>query len=120
VIFVGLCLLGIGYALFSGPNQAAIMGSVERKNVGPAGAMVGTMRVAGQALSVALVTLVLAVVVGRHSFSPSDYPQLVTGIRIAFIIMAVLSALSILASLARGDIARQKAPAEALAPVTEA
>jgi EmrB/QacA subfamily drug resistance transporter len=120
VIFVGLCLLGIGYALFSGPNQAAIMGSVERKDVGPAGAMVGTMRVAGQALSVALVTLVLAVTVGRHSFSTPDYPHLVTGIHIAFMIMAALCALSILASLARGDITRHKAPAEAVAPVTEA
>ncbi len=47
LIFVALCLLGVGYALFSGPNQAAIMGSVERKDVGPAGAMVGTMRVVG-------------------------------------------------------------------------
>jgi MFS family permease len=120
VIFAGLGLLGVGYALFSGPNQAAIMGSVERKDVGPAGAMVGTMRVAGQALSVALVTVVLAVTVGRHSFAPADYPQLVTGIHISFIIMAALCALSILASLTRGDVARQKAPAEAMAPIAEA
>ena len=119
LILVALCFLGIGYALFSGPNQAAIMGSVERKDVGPAGAMVGTMRVAGQALSVALVTLVLAVTVGRHSFTSVDYPHLVTGIHIAFIIMAVLCALSILASLARGDVERHGTPAEAVPPVTE-
>ena len=96
------------------------MGSVERKDVGPAGAMVGTMRVAGQALSVALVTLVLAVVVGRHSILPADYPNLLTGIHISFVIMAALCAVSILASLARGDVARHNAPAEAVAPVTEA
>ena len=119
VIFVALCFLGVGYALFSGPNQAAIMSSVERKDVGPAGAMVGTMRVAGQALSVALVTLVLAVTVGRHSFTSADYPQLVKGIHIAFIIMAALCALSILASLARGDVDRHRTPAERDATVSE-
>jgi MFS family permease len=120
VIFLGLCLLGIGYALFSGPNQAAIMGSVARKDVGPAGAMVGTMRVVGQAFSVALVTVVLAVTVGRQEITPGDYPHLVTGIHIAFIIMAVLCAASILASLARGDVSRHRTSGETVSPVAEA
>lgn len=120
VIFVALCLLGIGYALFSGPNQSAIMGSVERKDVGPAGAMVGTVRVVGQALSVALVTLVLAVTVGRHAITAADNPQFLTGLRISFIIMAALCAISVFTSLIRGEVARQKPPEEAVAPVTEA
>jgi MFS family permease len=119
LIFVALCFLGIGYALFSGPNQAAIMGSVQRKDVGPAGAMVGTMRVVGQALSVALVTLVLAVVVGRHEITAADNPHFLTGLRISFIIMAVLCAVSVLTSLVRGEVGRHESPEEAAAPVAE-
>jgi MFS family permease len=119
VIIVALCLLGIGYALFSGPNQSAIMGSVERKDVGPAGAMVGTVRVVGQALSVALVTLVLSVTVGRHAITAADNQQFLAGLRISFIIMAGLCAISVLTSLSRGDVKRHRAPDEQAAPVTE-
>jgi MFS family permease len=107
-ILVGLCALGIGYALFSGPNQSAIMSSVQRKDVGVASASVGTMRVVGQAMSIALATVVLAVVVGRHTFAVADEANLLQGIRISFGIMAVLSALSVVASLARGDVPAAK------------
>jgi MFS family permease len=119
LIIVALCLLGVGYALFSGPNQSAIMGSVERKDVGPAGAIVGTTRVIGQALSVALVTLVLAATVGRHDITAADNPQFLTGLRISFAAMAVLCALSVATSLIRGDVTRHRASDEPVAPVTE-
>jgi MFS family permease len=119
-IVFALCLLGIGYAFFSGPNQATIMGSVGREDVGMAGASVGTMRVVGQALSIALATLVLAVVVGRQEIQPSDYPELLTAIHITFAIMAALCAVSVVASLARGDARVHKGPTEGVAPVGEA
>ena len=121
LIIVALCLLGIGYALFSGPNQSAIMGSVERKDVGPAGAMVGTMRVVGPGAERG----------AGHPGArrdrragtrsrPPDNPQFLTGLRISFIIMA--------AALRgeRADLAgprRRRAapgPSEPVAPVTEA
>jgi MFS family permease len=119
-ILLALCALGVGYAFFSGPNQAAIMGSVERKDVGLAGACVGTMRVVGQALSIALATLVLAVVVGRQEMQPSDYPQFLTATHITFAVMAALSALSVVASLARGDVLVREGPSEAVPAVPEA
>jgi MFS family permease len=117
-IVLALCTLGLGYAFFSGPNQSAIMGSVERKDVGVASASVGSMRVIGQAMSVALATLVLAVVVGRQEFTATDSADLLTAIRISFGIMAFLAALSVLASLARGDVPAAKRPQEP-APVIE-
>jgi MFS family permease len=110
LIVGALCLLGIGYAFFSGPNQAAIMGSVSRKEIGMAGASVGTVRVVGQALSVALATLVLAVVVGRQTIEPADNPALLDAIHITFGIMAALSALSVVASLARGNASTRGVP----------
>ena len=120
VIIVALCMMGIGYAFFSGPNQAAIMGSVERKDVGLAGASVGTMRVVGQALSVALATLIMAVVVGRHEIQAPDYPHFLTALHITFAIMAGLCAVSVLVSLVRGDVKRQESASDTVAPVTEA
>ena len=119
VMLVALCLLGVGYAFFSGPNQAAIMGSVERKDVGLAGASLGTMRVMGQAMSVALATLVLAVVVGRQSIGPADYPHFLTAVHITFAIMAGLCAVSVVASLARGNVTAREGQGELVAPVPE-
>jgi MFS family permease len=111
-ILIALCALGLGYAFFSGPNQSAIMSSVERKDVGVASASVGSMRVIGQALSIALATMILAVVVGRQVFTAADSPELLTAIRISYGIMAFLSVLSVFASLARGDVPAAKRPQE--------
>ena len=49
-----LMVVGLGMATFSAPNTSAIMGSVQRGQLGLAGAFLATMRVTGQALSVAL------------------------------------------------------------------
>ena len=49
-----LGLIGVGVAAFSAPNTSAVMGSVTRAEYGIAAATVGTMRVLGQSLSVAV------------------------------------------------------------------
>ncbi len=94
-----LCLLGLGMGTFSTPNMHAITGSVEAGSVGVASATVATMRRAGQAISIGLATLVLAVEVGRDAIQPSDYPHLLTSIRISFLLFTVLGALGVGASL---------------------
>jgi hypothetical protein len=58
------------------------------------------------------------VVVGRQEFTAADSADLLTAIRISFGIMAFLAALSVLASLARGDVPVAKHPKEP-APVIE-
>ena len=98
-IITMLCLLGIGYALFASPITHTIMGSIEKRYVGTAGATLATMRVAGQNISMGLATLVLAIVVGRHVVAPADYPNLLTSVRISFAIFAVLCVFGVLASL---------------------
>ena len=47
-----LALVGLGMASFSAPNASAIMGSVRRDQLSVASSFIGTMRTAGQALSV--------------------------------------------------------------------
>jgi EmrB/QacA subfamily drug resistance transporter len=53
-VVASLAVVGLGMATFSAPNTSAIMGSVERHQLGVAGAFLATMRVTGQALSVAV------------------------------------------------------------------
>jgi EmrB/QacA subfamily drug resistance transporter len=103
-IVLALCFLGLGYAFFSGPNQNSIMGSVERRYVGFASASIGTMRMVGMAVSIAVATLIMALIVGRHDIQPADYPNLLTAIRTTFAILTGLCALGVVASLVRGEM----------------
>jgi len=64
-----LAVVGLGMAAFSAPNTSAIMGSVERHQLGLAGAFVGTMRVTGQSLSVALLVGIAASSLGPRGSS---------------------------------------------------
>jgi hypothetical protein len=49
-----LVVVGLGMAAFSAPNTSAVMGSVERSQLSVASGFLGTMRVTGMALSVAV------------------------------------------------------------------
>ena len=53
-VALSFAVVGAGMAAFSAPNTSAVMGSVRRDQLSQAGAFLGTMRTAGQALSVAL------------------------------------------------------------------
>lgn len=118
-IVAALCALGLGYAFFSGPNQSSIMGSVERRYVGIASASIGTTRMVGQAISIGLATMVMALVVGRHDIQPADYPNLLTAVRITFGITTALCVVGVAASLARGAMPGREAPVEGAGPTPE-
>jgi hypothetical protein len=75
------------------------MGSVEKRFLGVASATLGTMRLAGQNISLGIATLVLAIVVGRHVIEPGDYSNLLTSVRICFAIFTVLCVVGVAASL---------------------
>jgi hypothetical protein len=53
-VIVSLAVVGLGMAAFSAPNISAIMGSVEKRQLGIASAFTGTTRTTGQALSMAV------------------------------------------------------------------
>ena len=118
-IVLTLCVLGLGYAFFSTPNQSSIMGSVERRYVGVASASLGTMRMIGQAISIAVATLVLAVIVGRHDIQPADYPHLLSAVRITFALMTAVCVAGVVASLARGKLLAPATRVEEAAPAPE-
>ncbi len=98
-VIVVLCVLGLGFGLFSSPIIHTVMGSVDRRYVGVAAATSSTMRVTGQSFSLGIAALVLAVVVGRHEIGPADHVHLLSSVRITFLIFAVLCVIGVLASL---------------------
>lgn len=103
LIVANLVFIGIGFGLFSSPNTNAIMSSVEKRYYSIASSTLGTMRLLGQTLSIATVSLITSAFIGNTGLYSSEYPLLfMTSFRICFIIFAALSFLGVFASLARG------------------
>ena len=96
-----LAIMGIGFALFSSPNSNAIMSSVEKRQLGNASGMLGTMRNVGQTSSMAIALLLLALYMGRESIQPSNYALFMNSMKTGFVIFLVLCILGVMASLAR-------------------
>jgi len=106
-LIVCLIVLGFGFALFSSPNTHAIMGSVERRDVGIAGAMVGTMRQVGMMLSMGIVMMTLAIFLGDAEITPRNQEIFVRSMHVALAVFAGMCLGGVFASMARGKIHRE-------------
>ena len=106
-IVARLALLGCGLAFFSPPNTNAIMSSVDRKSYGIASAMVGTMRLSGQMVSMGVAMLVIAVYVGKVEITPEYYLLFMKSVKVIFGIFVGLCICGIGASLVRGRVKRE-------------
>ena len=101
-VLAALVLLGLGFALFSSPNTNAIMGSVEKRDLGVASAAVSTMRSVGMMVSMGMALVLLSLFLGTKAVTEANAEAFLLAQRWAFGISAVLCALGILASQARG------------------
>ena len=97
-LFVAMILYGIGFGLFSPPNTNVIMGSVPPKDTSVASAAVATMRTVGQAMSMGILTLVFAFVMGNVAIVSDVYPLLISSCQITCIICVGLCLASVFAS----------------------
>ncbi len=108
-----LLLIGVGMGLFSSPNTSAVMGCVEKRQLGIASGTLSTMRTTGQSLSLALMGAVISVVAGSEVvsllFSGGNPSQVVLvaesfvhGMSLAFVVSATIAFLGALTSFARG------------------
>lgn len=103
LLVISLMVFGAGLALFTSPNTNAIMGAIDRCLYGVASSTLGTMRLVGQAVSMAIVTLVMALYIGNSELAAASPERLVASIKTLFYIFAALSFVGIFASLARGE-----------------
>ena len=110
-VVMALAVVGLGMAAFSAPNTSAIMGSVQRSQLGVASAFLATMRVTGQALSVAFLGGIAASRLGSGGWrqllhqgaaAGPAIQAFAWGYRAAMFTGAGLALLGALASLQRG------------------
>jgi hypothetical protein len=95
--------MGIGFGLFSSPNSNAIMSSVEKRYLGVASGVVGTMRMIGQMMSMGIAMLLISLYIGKQTINPSSYKGLISAMKTGFVIFSILSVFGIFASLARHE-----------------
>ena len=98
-LIVSMIIYGVGFGLFSPPNTNVIMSSVPPKDTSVASASVATMRTVGQAMSLGLLTLVFAFVMGDVPIVEQYYPLLISSCQITCLICVVLCIASVFASL---------------------
>lgn len=101
MIVILLIIMGIGFGLFSSPNSNAIMSSVDKKYLGIASGVVGTMRMLGQMMSMGIAMMLLALYMGHKEIMPETFPELIGAMKTGFLIFSGLCIFGIFASLAR-------------------
>ncbi len=101
LMLLPMAIIGIGLGLFSSPNTNAIMSGVEKRFLGVASALVSTMRVTGQAVSMGIAALVIHAVLGNSQVTTETLPQFYLAARIILGGSAVICGLGVFASMAR-------------------
>ena len=99
VIIIAMVLQGFGMGLFSSPNMNAIMSSVPPKDAPTASASQATMRTIGQTMSLGLLTLIFAWVMGNLELSVKYASMVVQSSQIICGICTVACVIAIFASL---------------------
>ena len=107
-IVLGLALSGLGMALFSSPNQNAMMGAVDRSQLSTASSSIGVMRLVGQIISMASVAIAFTLAarwnLAGEAISSTAEESLLRGLRAALFIAAGCCAVGIILSWARGAL----------------
>ncbi|WP_312420110.1 MFS transporter [Anaerospora hongkongensis] len=107
LLIANLVLIGLGFALFASPNNNAIMGAVEKNFYGIAAASLAAVRLIGQSISIAIVTMLLAVHADGGNAGINSAEMIQAGTRTAFLVFAGICGVGIFASLARGRVNKQ-------------
>jgi EmrB/QacA subfamily drug resistance transporter len=107
-IIACLMIFGFGFALFSSPNMNAIMSSVEKRYFGVASGSVATMRLLGQMISLGIVTLVFALLIGREPITPERHGAFLASVRSVLLIFCGLCLCGVYFSFSRGKLRKRK------------
>jgi len=84
-IYIGssLLLIGIGFGLFSTPNNNAIMGATQAHELGAASASMNLARTIGNLVGMSLVNLMVHYYIGDAQFSAAQNPALIRTVELA-------------------------------------
>lgn len=90
IIIVAMIFEGLGFGIFSAPNANIIMSSVSERDTPFASVSITFMRVVGQSMSLAMLTLIFTIVMGNVVINASNYIGLTNSFQIIFIISSIL------------------------------
>ena len=99
LIVIAMIFQGVGMGLFTTPNTNAIMSSVPPKETPNASAAQSAMRTIGQTMSLGLLTLVFAWIMGSLKLSSQYAGMVVQASQIVCIICTIICVVAIFASL---------------------
>ena len=94
-IIATLATIGTGFAFFSSPNTNAIMSSVEKKDLSIASSMLATGRSLGQSVSMGIVTVIVAAILGNTALKEVSHTDMIFAMKVIFIVMTVLCAVGV-------------------------
>lgn len=100
VVIAGLVVIGVGFAMFSAPNNNAIMGAVPPAYFGMASSVISTVRLLGQVLSMAIVASILSRT-GSTNASSLEPTVLLVNIQYALLVFMVFCIIGIVPSVIR-------------------
>ena len=103
-IIVGLLALGVGFGLFSSPNNNAAMGAVPRERLSIAAALMNLSRTTGNMLGMAITVLLFNLSLGGTQIEPAQYPALLQVIKTALLIGCGYTLLAAYVSFFRGNV----------------
>nr|WP_264363515.1 MFS transporter [Aliiglaciecola lipolytica] len=101
-IGVSLLLIGIGFGLFSSPNNNAIMGSVQERELGVASASLNLARMIGNLFGMSIVNLLVHYYLGDNKIVAEQTPALMKTLSFAFHISLMSVILATILSAIRG------------------
>lgn len=104
LIVLALSLLGIGFGLFSSPNNNAAIGATEESKVGVASAVLNLARTAGNAVAMSTVMLLFNLFIGSGEISQNNLPGLLDVNRATFTICLLLALAASYFSFKRGTL----------------
>ena len=100
-IIAVLCLAGLGFAMFSSPNNNAIMSCVHPSDYGVANSIIATMRTYGQSSGMAVLNIVTGAVLGKGTYEGASAAVLMKMIHLSFFVFAIVCFAGIGCSMAR-------------------
>ncbi len=105
-----LLLIGLGFGLFSTPNNNAIMGATHRHEVGVASASMNLARTIGNLMGMSLVNLMVHFYLEDAQFSPEQNPALILTVELALNMSLAFVLLACVTSWLRGRVRIDQSP----------
>ncbi|MGR8947017.1 MAG: MFS transporter [Gammaproteobacteria bacterium] len=104
IVIIAMISMGVGFAFFAPVNAHAIMSSIGEEDYATGAGAHASVRLIGQLSSMVVVSMIFALVIGRETISPENYPELAMALQYSFSLAALVCIPACYYSINRGRI----------------